>query len=157
MVMDTYLISQKQAQPGTPQNQLNSPFFGLDQAIDQVVTGMASWFVFPENQKRPLIINLWGMTGVGKSDLVRQIVHHLQLEGQFFQFDLGELGHGILGNPRSILSETYQFKGPEPCVILLDEFQLARTISPTGEELAHKELRVIWQLLDNGKSCHLEP
>lgn len=154
--METSLISQKQAQLDTLKNQLKSQFFGLDQVIDQVVSSMASWYIFPENQKRPLIINLWGMTGVGKSDLVRQIVKHLQFEAQFFQFDLGELGHGTMGNPRTILSETYQFKGPEPRVILLDEFQLGRTISRMGEEIPHKELRVIWQLLDNGRIDHIE-
>lgn len=154
--MDTSLISLKQDQLENLKNQLKSQFFGLDQVIDQVVTSMASWYIFPENQKRPLIINLWGMTGVGKSDLVRHIVQHLHLEGQFFQFDLGELGHGTLGNPRTILSETYQFKGQEPRIILLDEFQLGRTISRMGEEIPHKELRVIWQLLDNGKIDHIE-
>lgn len=154
--METSLISQKQAQLENLKTQLKFQFFGLDQVIDQVVASMASWYIFPENQKRPLIINLWGMTGVGKSDLVRQIVRHLQFEAQFFQFDLGELGHGALGNPRTILSETYQFKGPEPRVILLDEFQLGRTINRMGDEIAHKELRVIWQLLDNGRIDHIE-
>ncbi|MFN4000320.1 AAA family ATPase [Algoriphagus sp.] len=154
--MDSSAIQLKQQELELLKQHLKSQFFGLDEVIDQVVTSMASWYIFPENQKRPLIINLWGMTGVGKSDLVRQIVKYLQFEAQFFQFDLGELGHGPMGNPRAILSETYQFKGPEPRVILLDEFQLGRTITRMGEEIPHKELRVIWQLLDNGKIDHIE-
>lgn len=154
--METENLAAKQTKLSNLKIYLKSKFFGLDQVIDQVVTSMASWYIFPENQKRPLIINLWGMTGVGKSDLVRQIVKHLQFEAQFFQFDLGELGHGALGNPRTILSETYQFKGPEPRIILLDEFQLGRTITRMGAEIPHKELRVIWQLLDNGKIDHIE-
>ncbi|WP_332913297.1 hypothetical protein [Algoriphagus boritolerans] len=154
--METENLAAKQTELSNLKIYLKSKFFGLDQVIDQVVTSMASWYIFPENQKRPLIINLWGMTGVGKSDLIRQIVKYLQFESQFFQFDLGELGHGPIGNPRTILSETYQFKGPEPRIILLDEFQLGRTITRMGEEIPHKELRVIWQLLDNGKIDHIE-
>lgn len=155
--METTDISAKQTELANLKIYLKSKFFGLDQVIDDVVKGMASWYIFPDNQKRPLVINLWGMTGVGKSELVRQIVNFLHLETRFFQFDLGELGHGSMGNPRTILSETYQFKGSEPRVILLDEFQLGRTLSHQGLELPHKELRVIWQLLDNGRIQFIEP
>ncbi|MGM0944699.1 MAG: AAA family ATPase [Bacteroidota bacterium] len=155
--METENLAAKQSKLATLKIHLKSKFFGLDEVIDQVITSMASWYIFPENQKRPLVINLWGMTGVGKSELVRQIVQFLNFESRFFQFDLGELGHGVMGNPRSILSETYQFKGSEPRIILLDEFQLGRTITRSGDEMSHKELRVIWQLLDNGRIHHIEP
>lgn len=155
--METEHLQSKQSELANLKIYLKSKFFGLDQVIDDVVKGMASWYIFPDNQKRPLVINLWGMTGVGKSDLVRQIVNFLHLESRFFQFDLGELGHGSMGNPRTILSETYQFKGSEPRVILLDEFQLGRTLNHNGVELPHKELRVIWQLLDNGRIQFIEP
>jgi len=154
--MKTPDISTKQTELAKLKIHLKSKFFGLDQVIEDVVNGMASWYIFPDNQKRPLVINLWGMTGVGKSDLVRQLVAFLGMESRFFQFDLGELGHSPLGNPRSILSDTYPLLGLEPRIILLDEFQLGRTINHNGVELPHKELRVIWQLLDNGRIQNLD-
>ncbi|MFN8029777.1 MAG: hypothetical protein U0Q10_14425 [Dermatophilaceae bacterium] len=37
------------------------------------------WFVAPELLSRPVIVNLWDMTGVGKTDLVRRLVRALDL------------------------------------------------------------------------------
>lgn len=135
---------------------LKSNLFGLDSVIDQVMDSITSWYFFPECQSRPLVINLWGMTGVGKSDLVRQLVDLLDLQNNFFQFDMGELGHESTGNIRSILSDSFLIHGSEPRVILLDEFQLCRSINEAENEVPQKEMRVIWQLLDNGKLNYLE-
>src|SRR5690606_2957322 len=107
-------------------------------------------------QTRPLVLNLWGMTGVGKSVLVQQLVDLLELQNNFFHFDMGELGHDSTGNIRSILSESFLIQGSEPRVILLDEFQLCRSINEIRHEVSQKEMRVIWQLLDNGKVNYLE-
>lgn len=135
---------------------LKSNLFGLDSVIDQVVDSMTSWYFYPEYQSRPLILNLWGMTGVGKSDLVRQLVEALDMQNNFFQFDMGELGYDSTGNIRSILSDSYLMHGSEPRVILLDEFQLCRSVNEDDFEVPQKEMRVIWQLLDNGKVNYLE-
>jgi cell division protease FtsH len=135
---------------------LKSNLFGLDSVIDQVVDSMTSWYFYPEYQSRPLILNLWGMTGVGKSDLVRQLVEALDMQNNFFQFDMGELGYDSTGNIRSILSDSYLMHGSEPRVILLDEFQLCRSVNEDYFEVPQKEMRVIWQLLDNGKVNYLE-
>lgn len=135
---------------------LKSNLFGLDSVIDQIVDSMTSWYFYPEYQSRPLILNLWGMTGVGKSDLVRQLVEALDMQNNFFQFDMGELGYDSTGNIRSILSDSYLMHGSEPRVILLDEFQLCRSVNEDYFEVPQKEMRVIWQLLDNGKVNYLE-
>lgn len=135
---------------------LKSNLFGLDSVIDQVVDSMTSWYFYPEYQSRPLILNLWGMTGVGKSDLVRQLVEALDMQNNFFQFDMGELGYDSTGNIRSILSDSYLMHGSEPRVVLLDEFQLCRSVNEDYFEVPQKEMRVIWQLLDNGKVNYLE-
>ena len=63
---------------------LKSRFFGIDAIIDQILAGINSWYFFPEYQNRPLLINLWGMTGVGKSDLVKNLVELLGLESNFY-------------------------------------------------------------------------
>ena len=135
---------------------LKSLFFGIDPVIDQVVDSLTSWFFFPENQTRPLIVNLWGMTGVGKSDLVRQLVKFLEFENDFFQFDMGELGHDSSTNVRGILSDSDQIKGAIPRIILLDEFQHCRSINEARFEIKQREMHLIWQLLDNGKVSFME-
>ena len=52
--------------------QLKSEFFGMDNIIDKVISSMYTWYILPELITRPVIVNLWGMTGVGKTCLVRR-------------------------------------------------------------------------------------
>lgn len=49
-----------------------------------------SWFLFPEMQDRPVIINLWGLTGIGKTSLIKRLVELLNFSEHYFRFDLGE-------------------------------------------------------------------
>jgi len=44
---------------------LKKEFFGMDSAIDQIIESISSWYFFPHMQERPVVLNLWGMTGVG--------------------------------------------------------------------------------------------
>ena len=39
--------------------QLKKEFVGLDTIIDEIVRQVSCWFVFPEMQEQPCIINLW--------------------------------------------------------------------------------------------------
>ena len=47
--------------------QLKNEFVGIDGIIDELADVILPWWLFPENQLRPLIINLWGMTGSGRN------------------------------------------------------------------------------------------
>jgi hypothetical protein len=46
--------------------QLKKEFFGIDSIIDKIVDTIQTWYLIPEMQERPAIINLWGLTGVGR-------------------------------------------------------------------------------------------
>lgn len=130
---------------------LKSHFIGIDQVIDKIIDGINSWYFFPEFQSRPLVINLWGMTGVGKSDLVRKLVGLLDLEKHFYAFDCGELGGKNSGLIRNILAPLSELNTVNPQVLFFDEFQLMRSISESGDELFNENSRAVWQLLDTGK------
>jgi ATP-dependent Clp protease ATP-binding subunit ClpA len=54
--------------------ELKGDFVGLDEIIDEIIRNIEVWYVMPEVITRPVIVNLWGMTGVGKTDLVRRLV-----------------------------------------------------------------------------------
>jgi hypothetical protein len=130
---------------------LKQQFFGVDEVIDQLIESVRSWYHFPNFQTRPLVINLWGMTGVGKSELVRELVKVLGFENRFYQFDCGELGHRQGLGIRHSLSKISNFREVTPSVIFLDEFQMNRTIDEKGKEVQNTESRILWKLLDDGE------
>ena len=131
--------------------QLKTEFSGLDDVIDQVIDLVSSWYCFPEIQEKPVVINLWGMTGTGKSSLVNRLTELIGFKDAHYRFDMGE----VTDSPGSMniynqLRDT-DFREPgEPFVISLDEFQHARTIEENGREVVKPKERIIWQLLDDG-------
>ena len=129
---------------------LKEEFVGLDGIIDEIVEQVRAWYIFPDGQVRPTIINLWGMTGVGKTSLVRRLFDLLDLSDRFFKFDMGEYTSGESKIKDDFSKKVKSFED-EPVVIVFDEFQIGRTINEDGMEVERKGLRVIWDLLDTGK------
>ena len=64
---------------------LKEKFIGIDNVIDKVINNISLWYLTPEFQFRPLIISLWGITGVGKTDLVRTLVKYLNFTDKFIE------------------------------------------------------------------------
>ena len=69
--------------------QLKQEFIGLDSIIDDLVTSITPWFVTPEVIVRPVVVSLWGMTGTGKSSVVKRLVEILDLKHKTLFFDCG--------------------------------------------------------------------
>ena len=59
--------------------ELKREFIGIDYIIEELVDYIQIWYLMPEILTRPIIVNLWGMTGVGKTDLIRKLVSKLDL------------------------------------------------------------------------------
>ncbi|WP_373521720.1 hypothetical protein, partial [Aquiflexum sp.] len=57
-------LIEKQAVLQQAKETLKTEFVGIDQVIEEVVDAISSWYLFPEIQEKPVIINLWGLTGV---------------------------------------------------------------------------------------------
>src|SRR3989339_558772 len=62
------------------QQLLKQEFVGIDKVIDELIYLFESWYLFSEYQLKPLIINLWGMTGIGKTSLIKRVVELLDLD-----------------------------------------------------------------------------
>ncbi|MDU1906559.1 MAG: hypothetical protein E6772_17465 [Dysgonomonas sp.] len=130
--------------------QLKQEFIGIDSVIDQITTAITSWYFFPEMQERPVIINLWGLTGIGKTSLVKRLVQLIDFDKQYYRFDLGE-SSGEYFDIQDSFRDIQQNSDGTPFIIGLDEFQLARTINEDQEEVDRATIRSIWDLLDSGK------
>lgn len=145
------VVLQKQEVLKNAKTVLKKEFFGIDRVIDDVVDTLSSWYIFPYMQEKPLIINLWGLTGVGKSSLVKRLVQLLDFNKYYYPFDLGETSSTPDSiNVRTELEKMHEKKSGFPFIIAFDEFQHARTISQLGEETNRPFNRVVWQLLDSG-------
>ena len=116
------MLNEKKGRLEAARIALKARFFGIDAIIDQVLAGINSWYFFPEYQNRPLLINLWGMTGVGKSDLVKNLVELLGLESNFYGFDCGEIVGQNANLVRNVLAPLNELRPTEPQVLFFDEF-----------------------------------
>lgn len=130
--------------------QLKKEFVGIDDVIDQVTDAVGSWFFFSEMQEKPVIINLWGLTGTGKTSLVKRFSQLIGYNERYYRFDLGE-STGKYFDIQDSFKEIYENCDKEPFIIGLDEFQFARTLNEKQEEMDKASSRAIWDLLDSGK------
>lgn len=51
----------------------------MEKIIDQLGNLIRHWFVYRIDLEKPLVINLLGMTGTGKTDLVKNLVNKLAI------------------------------------------------------------------------------
>lgn len=138
---------------------LKSEYVGLDEILDEVKDQITSWYVTPEVINRPIVISLWGMTGTGKTSLVKRLVELLDLSNRTFTFDCGECskdGTDLSDVIYSALNGDFGTSS-NSFIFVWDEFQNARTINEDGTEEIKPSLRPIWSLLDSGTLELLEP
>lgn len=144
---------------------LKKEFVGLDSIIDSLIAQITPWYVTPEVLDKPLVISLWGITGTGKSSLIRKTINYLELQKNSFFFDCGEnfenSSDSIGRQLDNFFDDTDEFMADSDpygelkgtarrCVFVFDEFQLARTIDELGNSIPKPSLRSIWNLMDSG-------
>ncbi len=132
--------------------ELKKAFVGLDSTIDELIKDIRIWFLMPELLTRPVIINLWGLTGVGKTDLIRKMVKLLDFGDKFMELELtnSDKQYRYSSSVSAILEEN-GYIADEQSIILFDEIQKFRTISPNGEEVQNVGFADFWELLSDGK------
>jgi len=128
--------------------QLKQEFIGLDEIIDQFVQAVNPWCNMAQTQERPLIVNLWGMTGVGKTSLVKRFLELWNKEEDVIHLNMGSKNY-----TRDVLNSMERMFALEgqPAVLIFDEFQHAKTMDNSGREMENPVDRMIWQLMDAGK------
>lgn len=129
-------------------NQLKSEFIGLDDIIDQFIDAVTPWCVMRDSQTRPLVVNLWGMTGVGKTSLVKRFLELWDKNERVINFNLGSKSYF---NDIMYHMQDMDYMSNNPCVIIFDEFQHAKTLEKGSKEIEVPIDRMIWQILDDGK------
>lgn len=139
-------VNEKQEELRKIEKILKTEFVGIDHIIEKVIKAIESWRIMPEAQNRPTIINLWGMTGTGKTSLVRRISKLLNCSS--IEIDLGEFSNKK--NFAMSFYDKYKKLSNKECIMLLDEIQNCNTIC-NGGAIDREGLRGLWSLLSDGQ------
>jgi len=128
--------------------QLKKEFFGIEDVIDQIMDTLSSWYLFPQAQEVPLVICLFGMTGVGKTSLVKRITELLECNDRYFHLD-ADFYKDKYGRSFSTFYDMFKLHNGQPIILALDEFQHARTKDEMGAEMGESRSSFLWDLLDS--------
>ena len=144
--MNKHLAQERKTQLNNVSIKLKKKFQGIDDVIDDVIDHITFWYCYPELLMRPTIVNLWGLTGVGKTDLVNRIVQYLRIE-KFASLDSSRF---FISEPISLENTISELRvyTDEPFVVLIDEFQKNSDIKNDVKDHAMNE---IWRFFSDGK------
>lgn len=144
---------------------LKSEFVGLDGIIDQLLKSVSPWYVTPEVINRPLVVSLWGMTGTGKSSVIRRLIELMGVKSKTLFIDCGEVtsdnNYFRLADKINDFINGDEEENPDgiegiSSIFVFDEFQYARTLDEAGNEIDKFNMRPVWTLLDSGKLDYSE-
>ncbi|HPV80878.1 MAG TPA: AAA family ATPase, partial [Dermatophilaceae bacterium] len=154
--VDIEEVRTKQDRLAAARAMLHTHFVGIDAVIDELCDAIAVWYLMPEVLSRPLVVNLWGMTGVGKTDLVRRLVAALGLQERFVELELSSTdAQSRFDLVADRLADAGVLDG-RPAVLLVDEIQRFRTITPSGDPVAQTRFSDFWELLSDGRLARRE-
>ncbi|CAN5227390.1 hypothetical protein BH09PSE6_BH09PSE6_03210 [soil metagenome] len=134
--------------------QLKTELFGIDAIIDRVIDSVRAWYVLPELVSRPVIVCLWGLTGTGKTQLVRRLAQLLNFYDRFVEVQMDGFANGASMYGSSSVSGMLARSGVregEPGMLVLDEFQRFRTIDDKRHDIRVERYQDVWSLLSDGR------
>ncbi len=134
--------------------QLKTELLGIDPIIDRVIDSIRAWYLLPELVSRPVIVCLWGLTGTGKTQLVRRLTQLLGFYDRFVEVQMDGFSNGAgwrgAQSVSGMLAQSGMREG-EPGVLALDEFQRFRTIDSKRGDLRVERYQDVWALLSDGR------
>ena len=144
------LLQRRKARLDVARADLKAAFVGIDAVIDELFGYLQVWYLMPEALTRPVIVNLWGMTGVGKTDLVRRLVKALEMQERFAEIELAKTDRHYDATVAERLVD-YGLNDGEQSVILFDEVQRFRTVNDDGSPNDGPGFGDFWELLSDGR------
>ncbi|MCA8969241.1 MAG: AAA family ATPase [Planctomycetes bacterium] len=150
-VIDRDQVVARHAHLETVRAQLAAHFVGIDEVIEELIEAVRVWYVLPQVLTRPVIINLWGMTGVGKTDLVRQFVRAIGYQERFAEVELHTSDSDYFSTSVADVFESHDIVDGQPAIVLFDEVQRFASRDDEGKPIRTSNFIDFWELLSDGK------
>ena len=130
---------------------LKEEFVGIDKQIDEIMDNVRTWYLYPKLQTRPLVVSIWGLSGTGKTCVVKRISQLLNIEKDYVYWNFASISESSSWEIENQIEEELSNEASNR-MFVYDEFQYAATINPNnGEERDNKSgLKPFWELLDSG-------
>lgn len=130
---------------------LKEEFVGIDKQIDEIMDNVRTWYLYPKLQTRPLVVSIWGLSGTGKTCVVKRISELLGIEKDYVYWNFASINESSSWEIENQIEEQLSNEASNR-MFVYDEFQYAATIDPnTGQERDNKSgLKPFWELLDSG-------
>lgn len=137
--------------------QLKTEFVGIDEIIDKLTNIFASW---NDNIVRPIVVPVFGMTGVGKTSVIQRMIELLKLNDRTTNVPVGVCTKGNVDTrPAKVLLQSLGFADwenfksiedvPEDSILIIDEIQQLRTKDEDGIEI-ESEFNELYKIIDSG-------
>ena len=151
ITIDPVEISKRSAILDEARTALQTQFIGIDGVIDELIDAIRIWFLLPELLTRPVIVNLWGMTGVGKTDLVRRLVKAIGFSDRFLEIELNTTDNSSYQPGVAALMDSNGLSDGKPAIALFDEIQRFNTVDSEGKPMPTSKCSDFWELLSDGR------
>ncbi len=151
MQVDIKIINDRKKTLEKAKKALKKYFIGIDNIIDDLMDYIQVWYLMPELLSRPVIINLWGMTGVGKTDLIRRLVKELNYQDRFLEIELSNIDQTSYQTSVSSMLTANDLNDSKPAIVLFDEIQRFNTLDAEGKPMPQSKFTDFWELLSDGK------
>lgn len=151
MIIDKEEIQKKKKKLDDCKAFLKKEFIGIDKIIDDLMEYLQIWYLMPEILTRPVVINLWGMTGVGKTDLVRKMVRFLDYQNRFVEIELSNTDETSWSKSVADIFQSNGLSDEKPSIALFDEIQRFNTLDSDGTPVPQTKFTDFWELLSDGR------
>jgi len=119
-----------------------------DKQVDQFAQLLAPWYCAPELLTKPLVINMVGMTGIGKTQMFRLFCSELGLNNMAETMTCANNSSVSPGRTAFRMKEE---QGLEKGIIFIDEFQNFSCKGMMGTRTNNPSTQEFWDILSDGK------